>query len=190
MRTDLQFPQHHLLPGERILWVGRPDERILFAPGDAYLIPFSIFWAGFAVFWEAGALRSGAGPLFAVWGIPFVAIGLYLVVGRFFYKRYRKRRTLYAVTTRRALILTSVRGERLDAVFLNQCPAVTKRVHSNGVGSISFGSGSVGAGSSRWLSSYENSGAEFFNRNTAAFGFYDIHDAEEVYRIVTSQQAG
>jgi hypothetical protein len=69
-----------LRPGEQLLWHGRPDPRVWFAPADAFLIPFSILWCAFAVFWEASA--AGAGPVFAaLWGIPFVVAGLYLSSG-------------------------------------------------------------------------------------------------------------
>jgi hypothetical protein len=37
-------------------------------------------------------------------GVPFVAVGLYMAVGRFFYKHYRQKRTVYGITTQRALV--------------------------------------------------------------------------------------
>jgi hypothetical protein len=187
-----QVPQHHLLPGERVLWVGRPDPRILFAPADAFLVPFSIFWAGFAFFWEGGVLFGlfrGDNPAllaFVLFGLPFVAIGLYFVAGRFAYKRYRKRRTLYVVTDRRVLRLTTTRSERLDAVFLDACPSITKRARRDGIGSISFGSVSPWSGSAM----YENTGLDLFGLSRSGFAFYDIPDVEEVYRLVLTQRAG
>jgi len=103
--------QEEFLRDERVLWQGQPDPSKHFAPSDVFAIPFSLLWGGFALFWEASALGlvrwdgdEGRAPLFFVlWGIPFVLIGLYLMVGRFFYKAWRKRRTLYAVTDRRVL---------------------------------------------------------------------------------------
>lgn len=195
MRTGHEVPQvppHHLLPGERVLWSGRPDPRILLTSADAFLVPFSIFWAGFAFFWEGGVLSGpvkGDNPgllFFALFGLPFVAIGLYVVAGRFVYKRYRKRRTLYAVTDRRALSLTTTRSERLDAVFLDSCPSITKRARRDGIGSISFGSASPWSG----YAMYENTGLDVFGLSRSGVAFYDIPDVEEVYKLTLAQRAG
>ena len=38
-----------LLPGERILWEGRPVRHRLLRPPDALLVPFRIRWCGLAV---------------------------------------------------------------------------------------------------------------------------------------------
>ena len=58
---------------------------------------------------SSGSHRSSrpVGPSARFWGIPFVAIGLYLVVGRFFYKRWDRRRTRYAITDQRVVIIRS-----------------------------------------------------------------------------------
>ena len=83
--------------------------------GDLYTVPFSIMFLGFSVFWEASVIWGGAGPLFVLWGIPFIAIGLYTLVGRFFYVRYLNRRTVYAITDRR--VMSVVRGRAGETVL-------------------------------------------------------------------------
>src|SRR5690242_910458 len=107
---DSRF-QPDLLRGERVLWTGQPDAGRIFSSYDVFAIPFSLLWGGFAFFWEASVLgmgvfgsSGGGGPVlsfFALWGIPFVLIGLYMIVGRFFYKAWARKRTWYAVTSTR-----------------------------------------------------------------------------------------
>lgn len=101
--------QPYLRPGERVLWAGRPDPRVRLAPGDALAIPFSIIWCSFVAFWEASAFTSGAPLFFRLWGVPFVLVGLYMLVGRFVVKGWRKRRTVYAVTDERVLVAVGAR---------------------------------------------------------------------------------
>jgi hypothetical protein len=85
--------------GERVLWSGQPRQGIVFRGADLFLIPFSLFWCGFAIFWEWSAVQAPKAPsFFSLFGIPFVAVGLYLVVGRFFVEEKQRSRTFYAVT--------------------------------------------------------------------------------------------
>jgi hypothetical protein len=68
-----------LVPHEQLLWFGRPRQGFVLRTADAYMIPFSLMWAGFAVFWET-IVNLGRGPLlFRLWGIPFVLAGLYMI---------------------------------------------------------------------------------------------------------------
>jgi hypothetical protein len=87
-------PRSRILPllrqGERLLWVGQPDPRVRFTGADAFLVPFSILWGGFAVVWEIMAITRSESPLFVIWGIPFVLLGLYFIFGRFIVKKRRK----------------------------------------------------------------------------------------------------
>jgi hypothetical protein len=117
----------------------------VFRATDVFLIPFSLMWGGFAVFWEAMVLKSD-GPVFMkLWGIPFVLVGLNLVVGRFFHDAWRRSRTTYAVTTERVVILS---GGSEKTLPLRTLAEFTITARGDGSGSITFGSSPSGAWSS------------------------------------------
>jgi len=182
--------QSELLGGERLLWTGQPDPRVIFERVDIFLVPFSLLWGGFALAWEAGVLglgvfgeghRSAVPWFFVLWGIPFVLVGLYFIAGRFFYKAWRKRRTYYALTNKRALVLVEGRGRTLRACLLSAVPTINKSVRSSGVGTISFGNTS-------WASMYDNTGMDFFGAMGAlgadsTVRFNDVRDADRVYGL-------
>ena len=182
--------QSELLGGERLLWTGQPDPRVIFERVDIFLVPFSLLWGGFALAWEAGVLglgvfgeghRSAVPWFFVLWGIPFVLVGLYFIAGRFFYKAWRKRRTYYALTNKRALVLLEGRGHTLRACFLSAVPTINKSVRPSGVGTITFGNTS-------WASMYDNTGMDFFGAMGAlgadsTVRFNDVRDADRVYGL-------
>jgi hypothetical protein len=184
-QTARETVQQHLSQGERILWLGSPDPSKHFTPSDLFLVPFSILWGGFAIFWEASVVAGGAPVFFALWGIPFVLIGLYLVVGRFFYKAYRKRRTVYAVTNHRVIsIVQSRRGEAVEASYLRAIPSISTNEDSNGRGSVEFGSSSS-------VGRLANTGFGFFGSGgsaTSGVNFYDIKDPRGVADLVERLQ--
>ena len=157
-----------LRPGERLLWQGSPDPSVLFTRQDAYLVPFTLLWAGFACTWEVSALSSGD-PLFALFGDPFMLLGAYMVAGRFFVKRWRKRRTLYAVTTARALVLTGARSVQ-DMTIAYQPVDVRK---SRDLSHVSV---TIGAASGR--QDYSNTGLDFFSQGNTRFGLFDVADVQ------------
>jgi hypothetical protein len=186
--NEMKF-QSELLGDERLIWTGQPDPTVVFDSSDAFLVPFSLLWGGFALFWEANVLGLGPfgdgrpGPLFmALWGIPFVLIGLYFIVGRFFYKAWKKQRTYYALTNKRALVLTEGRARTVRACFLASVPSINKSVRRSGVGAITFGNPT-------WADTYANSGMEVFGRGgygEPTLRFSDIRDADRVYGLVTT----
>jgi len=183
-----------LVSGERLVWRGQPDPSVLFTPADLFLVPFSLLWGGFAIFWETsvlgmwGSSAGGGGPpvFFALWGVPFVLMGLYFIAGRFVYKAWRKRRTFYAVTDRRVLILTRLWRTSLQSLYLDQLPGLEKSVRGDGSGSITFGSPSF------WAGAYANSGMELFgqSRGAVAPAFHDVPNVERVYRLIRDLREG
>jgi len=169
-----QLLQPHLRPDEKLLWTGRPDPRVHFMPSDAFLVPFSVLWCAFAVYWTWLVLNSGKPRWFALVRLLFVAVGLYQMVGRFFVKARRKRRTVYGLTDTRAIV---VEGERnVSGVRVKDVP-VQVRTHRDGVHvEIIFG----GSGLQK---SYLNSGMEVFSPGRdSPVAFFDVPDSETLLR--------
>jgi len=126
-------------PGERLLWAGQPPRGLMLRSSDAFLIPFSLLWGGFVIFWETGAVLGGAPLSMKLWGVPFVIVGLYVIVGRFFVDAYQRARTFYAVTSERAIIVSTYFGQRVTSLNLNLLPDVSLTERRDGAGTITFG---------------------------------------------------
>lgn len=122
--------------GERQLWSGVPKQGVMLRAADAFMIPFSCLWAGFAVFWEATVLRTSAPGFFVLWGIPFLAVGAYITVGRFFVDSWKRARTRYGLTTERVIIRS---GASTKSLNLRTLAEVTLTERDDGRGTITFG---------------------------------------------------
>ena len=126
--------------GEHLVWSGRPRGGIMFHPVDVLLIPFSVLWAGFAVSWEAAVITAQAPRFMLLLGLPFVAVGLYMVGGRFFADARRRSRTYYALTNRRALIVTRAReAMSIKEHQLGSLTDLSIRAKPDGSGTLIFG---------------------------------------------------
>jgi hypothetical protein len=91
---------------ERVLWTGTPQQGLPFTSQDWFILPFSLFWCGFVAFWEMQAVKSGP-FFFELWGLPFIAVGIYMLAGRFLVDAWVRRGTLYTLTNKRILIQRS-----------------------------------------------------------------------------------
>lgn len=102
-----------LRPGEQLLWCGTPDPSVHLTRADVVVVPLSLLWAVLvaSLFWTGPSFSAGPPPVFlAVWGTVVAAAGAYVAVGRFAVKAWRKRRTLYVLTDRRAIALVGRRS--------------------------------------------------------------------------------
>lgn len=159
------------------MWVGRPDARKTFTRQDLLVVPFTVAWCGFAVFWEVGVIVTHAPWFFPLWGSLFVAVGLYVVAGRFVVRRWVRRRTIYAVTDRRVLILQGD-SEVRDMPLAGQPVSVQR---SRNRRHVTVMIGTVAAGSARFgLVTEWPRGAG----GRSPFGFFDVADAEPLLAAV------
>jgi hypothetical protein len=97
-----------LRPDERVLWSGGPDPKVWFTRLDFLYVPITIivcgFWVVLGVLMVQGYVTTRDALVKAL-VILGVLAGLYGLFGRFIYKRYRKTRTAYGITSQRALIV-------------------------------------------------------------------------------------
>jgi hypothetical protein len=174
--------QDRLLPGERILWEGKPQTGLLFYARDGLLIPFSLTWGGFAIFWEWSVVSVGDSAkdasnvpdFFVLWGIPFVLIGLYMIFGRFFHDAWVRDRTRYAVTNQRVLILRLPPFSRFTALAIDRLPELSLDEKADGRGTIRFS-----AATSPWNG--RGTGFESWIPALASTQFLMIPDARRVF---------
>jgi hypothetical protein len=169
--TDLRLPA-----GEHVLWSGRPDPGKVFTRNDLFVVPFSLLWVGFAIFWTVNVRASNAPGFFVIWGLAFVAVGLYFVVGRFFAKAVLKRTTVYVLTNRSAIVR---RGGSEKAVTL---PAPSTSTHLTSDGrhlDVVFSTGTTRVWGNQWAARlYMNTGMDVFVRRTGDLGFFDVTDVQ------------
>lgn len=122
--------QPELNSGEAIHWAGMPNPKVIFHSDDVKAIPFTVLWTAFFVFLEAGALgywgKGGRNNFMVLWGIPFLVLGQYLVWGRFFVDAWLKRRTYYAITNQRAIILQEGWTRKLRFTYLESIPEIVR----------------------------------------------------------------
>jgi len=80
---------------------------------------FGLFFLGFSAVWVGMATQMNTGEMigyvFPLFGMPFVLVGLWLVVGHWFFDAYRRKKTRYALTSKRANIARTVFGHRMES---------------------------------------------------------------------------
>ncbi|MTV38206.1 hypothetical protein GM676_11525 [Duganella radicis] len=174
--------RRELLPGEQVLWSGRPRQGLVLRGSDALGIPFSLLWCGFAIFWEHSVVTSNAPAFFKLWGIPFVLVGLYMVIGRFFFEARQRARTFYAVTPERILIVSGVFSRQVKSLSLNTLCDVSLTEGRNGEGDITFGP------QSPFPSFFGNSGWPGARQQSPKFEL--VTGAKSVYEKIREAQRG
>jgi hypothetical protein len=185
--------QPELTAGETVLWAGQPDPSVRLHREDVFLIPFSLFWGGFSIFWELGVAGywgsgSNAGKQWffgMIWGIPFVLIGQYLIWGRFLVAAWKKRRTYYAVTTRRVIVVQNGWSRRMASAYIDTLPTLIKEGGRKGLGSLLFTQPQP-------LWSRRSSWGGWAAWDGMSVGdvpeFRDIKDVDSVYRLISEHR--
>jgi hypothetical protein len=164
---------------ETVRWTGEPPSGLLWRSTDWILVPFSLMWGGFALFWESMVISAGAPLVMKLWGVPFVCVGLYLIVGRFFWDANLRARTRYAVTDRAAyIVVTGFRG-------------VVRRYSGSGLDDVGIerkddGSGTIRFGPDPRTTRQGPRSASFVPQNA----FESIRDVDHAYDAVRAAAGG
>lgn len=141
--------------GERHLWVGRPDgARILRQGLWSYI--FSVPWTVFSLAWISvpisvllfakspdpwGGWGSGAMAVATLFGLPFVAVGIAMMLAPLKAGRLA-RRTVYVLTDKRLVLLTDGKVREVRTVPFDAITSVDLRVRREGYGDVTLRLGS------------------------------------------------
>jgi len=151
---------------------------------DAFAIPFSLLWAGFSVFWLVSAAQSGAPLPFVLFGVPFVLVGIYIVVGRFAVEAKQRENTFYAVTPQRVIIASGLFSKSVKSLNLKAISEISLSERSDGSGTIAFGPqhpmASMMGGMSAWPGTAQYLGPRFDLVAQARIVYESIRKAQAV----------
>lgn len=185
------FLDNEINDGEQLLWAAQPGIRQALRRAIRSSVPvlfFGLAWLGFISFIAYMVLTDPDVPLLAIAFIsPFMLIGALLLSVPYWKTRWTKK-TIYAVTNKRAIIIKktwgSVTVERYGPEKLDN---MDKRERSDGSGDLLF----FGITSLRDCLKKASSGQKVSLR--PEIGFFGIPKVNDVYDILvnmTSQNAG
>lgn len=177
----------YLLPGERILWSGQPKRGLALSARDTFLIPFSLLWGGFALFWNISVWTfpdtgDGIDWFMRLWGLPFLLVGFYLVVGRFIHDAAIRKRLFYGVTNQRILVLRDRGSSKFTSLDIHRLPRLELSEHRDNTGTISFE-----ADSSLFGVGTRNSFGYWTPALSNAPQFFRIDNPRKVYELIRNQ---
>lgn len=180
-----------LLGQEELLWHGQPDPSSLLAPYDIVLIPVSLLWSAIAYQWGSSLLDffgpARASITLCAACLPMALAGFYLLLGRYAFKAFKKRRTFYAVTNLRVLALERVFRQRTTSGFFKALPSITRVQGTHGRCSLVFGA-------LHFPGAYLlNSGLDLFPKGASGtVNFFDLAapEADTVQSLVDGRRTG
>ena len=183
LQQTIRF-QSYLLPGERILWTGRPRQGVALHRQDAFLLPFGLLWLVFVIlFFATFPITQTDGDLTVIpFALLFFAAGIYFTFGRLIHDAAIRKRTSYAVTDQRVLFARGT--NKLTSLDLQRLPKLELTEHRDGTGTISFDSGPHlfdirrQAGLDMWVPSL-----------AAPNQFFKIPDPRKVYQLIRDNAA-
>jgi hypothetical protein len=163
----------HIDPDETILWVGRPSPLAYALRSNVLLAVMGLAGVGMMVSLFARTFQRRSTPsFFSIWDpLFYLAISLFMatMAAAPLWTWLRARATVYALTDRRALIVTRFAGLTVTSVEAHQIRFVELATRGGGRGTVSF---LARPPRQRGLSLVEEN------------GFHEIEDAPHVARLM------
>lgn len=185
LELDLDVIRRELQPGEMLLWNGS-GSHFRMGWGSVPVVIFGMMFFGFAVFWTVMAFggmsraASGGGmPSFLrflcpLWGVPFMLVGLGVMTSPVWAK-LKARKTLYALTNRRAIIFEKAMfgsSRQVHSYDPRALGAMTRVDRSDGSGDLVFEEKITGRGK----------GGHAITKKVGFIGVPDVRGVERAVR--------
>ncbi|MBN1618995.1 PH domain-containing protein [Candidatus Dojkabacteria bacterium] len=181
-------------PGETIIWEGKPKSRLYMLANNFPVLMFGCFWLLFTLIWEATAIGIGtvaniktvgdsldAVPQivssgFPCFGIPFVLVGIFLVlsplIGFLSYKNIK-----YYITNKRVIMASGLIGVDYKFIDFDQIHNISVNV---GLMDKTLGGGNTGS-ISIFSGEFEQSKNGIYAKNDFFLG---IENPYEIVRLL------
>ena len=168
-------------PDEVILWQGRPRAGLSLRPFRPMRHAMGVVTAGFALFWMSmaawitGGMDDGPVDLFPLFGLIFLAIGIWNAGLFVFWEAFLRANTTYSLSSRRGFVATDlpIKGRSLKSYPIK--PDTPLEYDGQEPGTIWF--------AERYQSTKNGS-------RRVPIGFERIPDARAVYALLRSVQRG
>ena len=119
---------------EELLWTGRPYASVPYRPSLSGVLS-SLFMLAFSLFWTATAATGSI--IFSLFGLPFIAVSVGTLYHSTVGSAFALKRTLYAITNRRVLIIRETRrGTDCTEYFFSRLHGVDLERVQGSVGCI------------------------------------------------------
>lgn len=155
------------------------------------MIPLALGWSASIMYGEAGVIGvlwsghwSPTGICVSLFFTPLAIYTQYLIWGRFLYAAWKKKRTFYAVTDRRVIVVQDGWRRRSTVADLNTLPSLILENGPNGTGTVRFAKWQVEHPGSQQLGWTRFDLTAIGNVPTCV----DIDNADFVYRLVSNLQ--
>jgi len=170
----------YLREGEQLLWSGKPKFGILFRSKDFFQVPFAAVWLYFVVndfiMTEEGGFPNRIDPMLLL----FVAVGLYMLIGRFIHEMIQRHYSYYAVTNQRVIVKSGIFSSQIHSTGLNSIASIQLTEKRSGQGSLAFET--VGNLASKSLLNNKA------NTQAAPLRFDKVKAVRQVYGLITEAQ--
>ena len=183
-----------LEPGETVLWQGQPMPGLVWRDMISDRLPIGIIFTLFSTFWIGVTIWMAAtidGPLllrllFPMAGLPFLGVGLYMLVGHLYWDALVRAGTWYTLTDRRAFIATDILGRRkLDSYPIDEMTGLSL---IDGIpGDVIFAT--VTHSRPRRVAAPNRSRNRLAKSSRRQIGFRRITEARKVWRMIRDRQA-
>ena len=180
--------QNNLLPNEEILWEGRPHISDNFNFSNIAKSMFGLIWLGFSLFWTITAFlmtraisTSDSTAMFfkyffPLFGLPFVAIGVFIVFVAPRKEKMKALNTCYYITDKRLIINIDTSSGTFRSALIKNTDGIQITRNRDNTGNIMF-SPSFNTGINK---------TNISSVNVPAYNncFYRIESADEVYKLI------
>ena len=127
-----------LVPGERLLWAGRPKQGFALRGWDILSWPLSILAAIMGTLLTVMQWREPGNPGVLIFALLWTAGAYYAAIGRFVIDRWQRSMTYYAVTDQRAIILTKESPDYIRSIDLKTVKEISHSRRSDSTGTLEF----------------------------------------------------